>query len=180
MFPEHRGAGFSVFDYRPHRNSALGATIWEEADHLANRQAIANRAYANRNGNGDIASGDGWRYRGRGIFQLTGRANYRAFTRSHAELFGEEIDFETTPDLVAQPKYAVRSALYFWVDNGLFAIADRGVNDSAANAITRVINRLTPEASYRARRDNAKALFRSGVFSSICRFTVARPRFEDQ
>jgi len=70
--------------------------------------------------------------------------------------------------------------MFFWVDNGLFAIADRGVNNSAANAITRAINRLTPEASYRARRDNVKALFRSGVFSNICRFSVARPRFEDQ
>ncbi len=150
------------------------------ADHPANRPAIANHAYVNRNGNGDIASGDGWRYRGRGIFQLTGRANYHAFTHSHAELFGEEVDFEANPDLLTQPKYAVRSALFFWVDNGLFAIADRGVNDSAANAITRVINRDTPKASYKARRENADGLFRSGVFSNICRFSVARPRFEDQ
>ena len=108
---------------------------------------------------------------------MTGRANYRAFTRSHAELFGEEVDFEARPDLVAQPKYAVRSALFFWVDNGLFAIADRGANESAANAVTRVINRKTSKESYEARRDRVKALFRNGVFSNICRFSVARPRF---
>ncbi len=83
-------------------------------------------------------------------------------------------------DLVAQPKYAVRSGLFFWVDNGLFAITDRGMNESAANAITRVINRRTPDENYKARRDRVKALFRSGVFSNICRFSVARPRFEDQ
>jgi len=170
------GPTFSYFRRHPGEAQLYGRT----ADHLADRQAIANRGYANRNGNGDIASGDGWRYRGRGIFQLTGRANYHAFTHGHAGLFGEEVDFEANPDLLAQPKYAVRSALFFWVDNGLFAIADRGVNDSAANAITGVINRDTPEADYEARRDSAKALFRSDVFSNICRFSVARPRFEDQ
>jgi putative chitinase len=143
------GPTFSYFRRNPGEAQRYGRT----ADHPADRQAIANRAYANRSGNGDIASGDGWRYRGRGIFQLTGRANYRSLTRGHAELFGEEVDFEAHPDLVAQPKYAVRSALFFWVDNGLFAIADRGVNDSAANAITRVINRKKPEESYEARRD---------------------------
>jgi len=170
------GPTFSYFRRHPGEAQLYGRT----ADHPADRQAIANRAYADRNGYSDIASGDGWRYRGRGIFQLTGRANYGAFTRVHTELFGELIDFEANPDLLAQPKFAVRSALFFWVDNGLFTFADRGVNDSAANAITRVINRMIPEESYRARQDNAKALFRSGVFSNICRFSVARPRFEDQ
>ncbi len=142
---------FSYFRRHPDEAQQFGRT----ADHPANRQAIANRAYANRNGNDGIASGDGWLYRGRGIFQLTGRANYRAFTRSHAELFGEDVDFETNPDLLAEPKFAVRSALFFWIDHRLFAIADRGVNDSTANAIIRIINRFTSDASYRARREKA-------------------------
>ncbi len=162
------------------RNPALAQRFGRTADHPADRQAIANHTYANRNGNGDIASGDGWRYRGRGLIQTTGRANYHAFTHSHAELFGEEVDFEANPDLLTQPKYAVRSALFYWVDNGLFAIADRGVNDSTANAITRVINRLTPEASKKARWKHAEGFYLSGVFDNICRFSVAKLRFSDQ
>ncbi|MFV2092927.1 MAG: glycoside hydrolase family 19 protein [Hyphomicrobiales bacterium] len=148
------------------------------ADHPANQQAIANRAQANRNGNGDVASGDGWRYRGRGIFQLTGRANYRAFSLVHTEMFGEVIDFEKNPDLLFEPKYAVRSALFFWSKNGLYAIADRGVNEGAANAITRIINRRTD--TYEDRWKHVEKLHKGGVFNNVCKFSVARPRFQDK
>ena len=63
-------------------------------DHAADPVSIANLALANRNGNGDAASGDGWTFRGRGLFQLTGRGNYRSFTEWHESEFGEGIDFE--------------------------------------------------------------------------------------
>lgn len=176
-YPADRlGPIFAYFRRHPAEAQLYGRT----ADHPADRQAIANRAYANRNGNGDIASGDGWRYRGRGLKQLTGRGNYRDFTRRHNALFGGDVNFEDNPDLLAEPKYAVRSALYFWVANELYLHADRGISESVANAITRVINRDTSEASYKARWENADGLFRSGVFSNICQFSVARPRFEDQ
>jgi hypothetical protein len=78
--------------------------------HSADPVAIANLAYANRNGNGDADSGNGWAYRGRGLFQLTGRANYRAFTEWHESVFRESIDFEADPCRAADPRYAVRSA----------------------------------------------------------------------
>jgi putative chitinase len=90
---------------------------------LPNKQAaIANRIYANRMGNGDEASGDGWKYRGRGIVQLTGKANYTAF--SH-DVFGDDHVVEN-PDLVAHPEYAVLSACWFWKKNNLNQWCDAG------------------------------------------------------
>ncbi len=83
-------------------------------------QRIANRAYAGRNGNGDEASGDGWRFRGRGFIQLTGRENYRRLEIA----LGEHI--VDNPDHVATPKYAALSAAWFWSYNGLNALADAG------------------------------------------------------
>lgn len=92
----------------------------EEADAYARRpEKIANRVYANRMGNRSEASGDGWRYRGRGLIQLTGRNNYRAF----AEWVGDERIMDD-PDLVSS-EYAVHSAVFFWHRNNLNKLADR-------------------------------------------------------
>lgn len=84
-------------------------------------QAIANNTYAGRNGNGDEASGDGWRYRGRGILQLTGRANYR----QAGEVLG--YDLEARPDLVSeQPVIAALTAGLYWSTRGCNELADAG------------------------------------------------------
>lgn len=81
-------------------------------------EKIANRCYGSRMGNGDEASGDGWKYRGRGLIQLTGKNNYVAFSL--------ECDNEAlvNPDLVAEPALAAESAGWFWSKNGLNALAD--------------------------------------------------------
>lgn len=164
---------FSYFRRNPEDALLYGRT----ADQPADQEAIANRAYANRNGNGDIESGDGWRYRGRGLKQVTGRANYRAFTEDHAQLFGELIDFEAEPELLGTPRYAARSALWFWRANDLFMLADAGINRAAADSITAIINPGTD--SYDQRWENVRDLNASEVFSNICSFSVAKPRFED-
>ena len=101
------------------------------AERLARRpQAIANHVYAGRNGNGDEASGDGWRYRGRGAIQITGRANYREC--------GEDIgqSLEDYPELLEQPEWAALSAAWYWSHNGLNELADSGRFEQ----ITRRIN----------------------------------------
>lgn len=72
--------------------------------------AIANRAYANRMGNGPEESGEGWMYRGRGIIQITGKNNYIACSKF---LFNDD-RLVTNPDLLLEPKYAVLSACWFW------------------------------------------------------------------
>lgn len=93
-------------------------------------EAIANHVYADRLGNGPAASGDGWRYRGRGLIQLTGRTNYRAC--------GEAIcaDLVAHPELLEQPEWAAMSAAWFWSSNGLNELADAGRFED----ITRRIN----------------------------------------
>lgn len=90
------------------------------ATHVANEQMIANTAYANRNGNGTIESGDGWRYRGRGPGQLTGRANYAACGRELG------IDLVRYPEQVAQPAIGCLAFAWFWKSHGLNALADAG------------------------------------------------------
>jgi putative chitinase len=83
-------------------------------------RAIANRVYANRLGNGDEASGDGWRYRGSGYKQLTGRANFRAI--------GEivKMDLEGSPEIAREPMAAARVAFAFWDACRCSPLADVG------------------------------------------------------
>jgi putative chitinase len=83
-------------------------------------ECIANRAYANRMGNGDEASGDGWRFCGRGLIQLTGRSNYQAFADSI------ETDINDIPNYLATFEGAVQSACWFWETNNLNKWADLG------------------------------------------------------
>jgi putative chitinase len=83
-----------------------------------NPAKIANRAYANRCGNRDEASGDGWRFHGRGCIQLTFHDNYWHCGQAAG------VDFVANPDLVAQPKYAALSAGWFWSTHGCNALAD--------------------------------------------------------
>lgn len=84
-------------------------------------EAIANRAYANRMGNGPEASGDGWKHRGRGYFQLTGKDNYTKYSKS---AYGDDRILKT-PDLLAQPIDALKSAIWYWETNNLSKWADK-------------------------------------------------------
>jgi putative chitinase len=81
-------------------------------------EKIANKAYCDRMGNGDEASGEGWKYRGRGLIQLTGKDNYAAFT------INCDVDALNNPDLLAEPELAALSAGWFWSKNNLNALAD--------------------------------------------------------
>lgn len=83
-----------------------------------NPQKLANAVYANRMGNGDDASGDGWTFRGRGLIQLTGRANYAKFAKAM------NVDAIGNPDLLLQPGGAALSAAWFWQTKGLNEVAD--------------------------------------------------------
>ena len=98
-----------------------------------NPEKIANLVYANRMGNGNEASGDGFRFRGRGYIQLTGKNNYKAFDK-----FVDD-DIVLNPDLVAT-KHPLLSAAWFWDVNDLNEICDKGVNKSTIFAVTKKVN----------------------------------------
>jgi putative chitinase len=98
-------------------------------------EKIANRVYANRMGNGDEASGEGWLYKGRGPLQLTGKNNYRAF----GKYIGREQEILDNPDIVAN-ELGFESALWFFDANKLWSICDQGINDAAILQLTKRIN----------------------------------------
>jgi putative chitinase len=98
-----------------------------------NPQKIGSRVYANRMGNGDEASGDGFKFRGRGYIQLTGKNNYQSFTNHIGE------DCVANPDLVATT-YPLASAGFFFNSNNLWAICDQGSSDAVVTSVTKRVN----------------------------------------
>jgi putative chitinase len=102
-----------------------------------NPEKLANYVYANRMGNGTPESRDGFRFRGRGLIQMTGRGNYAAVGDAL------KVDFASKPDLMLQPSHAAMSAAWFWQTRGLNELADDKSDDDDAEdfrQITRVIN----------------------------------------
>ncbi len=96
-------------------------------------EKIANLVYGGRMGNGSETSGEGYKFRGRGYIQLTGKDNYTAFTKAIGE------DCVANPDLVAS-KYPLASAAWFFHKNGLHKIADEGATDVTVTKVTKRVN----------------------------------------
>ena len=151
----HESAGFTMLEENLNYRAATMATVWPrrfaelgpdgkpkkdaQGKNIPNKfalaierkpEAIANAVYSNRMGNGPLESGEGWRYRGRGLKQLTGKDNY---TRCGKAL---NLDLVETPDLLLTPSPAARSAAWFWANNGCNAFADKG----DVEGLTRRIN----------------------------------------
>ena len=123
----HESANFTALHENLNYTASSLTRVWPSrfpagvAEQYANNpEAIANRAYCSRMGNGDDASGDGWRYCGRGLIQLTGKDNYAAF----ADSIG--ITPEEVSDYVQTFEGAVQSACWFWESNNLNQYADSG------------------------------------------------------
>jgi len=138
----HESGGFKVFSENlNYSDKGLNGifkkyfpTIASTAGYARKPEKIANKVYANRMGNGPESSGDGWKFRGRGPIQLTGKDNYTAFATS----IGRP-DVLTNPDIVCG-ELAFESALWFFRKNNLFAIADKGVTDAVITQITKRVN----------------------------------------
>jgi len=96
-------------------------------------QKIASKVYGGRMGNGPESSGEGYKFRGRGYIQLTGKENYTAFGKSIGE------DIVANPDKVAS-QYALLSAAWFFSKNGLHKMADEGASDTVVTKITKRVN----------------------------------------
>jgi putative chitinase len=124
----HESGGFTALhenlNYRPETLRKIFPRYFPDdatAQQFAhNPEAIANRVYANRMGNGPEASGDGFRYCGRGLIQLTGKSNYQAFADSL------QMPVEEVPAFLATFEGAIQSACWFWESNNLNSYADSG------------------------------------------------------
>ena len=131
----HESGGFTTLkenlNYKPQSLRRLFPKYFTD-DAIANQycarpnkqEAIANRIYANRMGNGDESSGDGYRYCGRGLIQLTGRSNYQSFADS-IEVDGRPLKIDEVPEYLATFQGASQSACWFWEVNGLNQWADK-------------------------------------------------------
>lgn len=105
-------------------------------------EKIANKVYADRMGNGNEASGDGWKYKGRGLIQLTGKENYQKFSQDYG------VDCVNNPDLLLDPEWALTSACWFWKKRNLNRYAD---NDDILMVTKRInggINGLNDRQQY--------------------------------
>ncbi len=138
----HETGGFKRFDenlnysWEGLRNTFSKYFKTDEEAKLYHRQPekIANRVYGNRMGNGDELSGDGWKYRGRGALQLTGRFNYQQFSA-----FQNDHDIITNPNVVAND-YSFHSAMHFFTKNNLWKICDEGISEDVVKKLTQRIN----------------------------------------
>ena len=131
--------GFTRLEENLHyTNAARIARVWpsrfqtaaEAAPYVRNPERLANRVYANRLGNGPQGSEDGWRFRGRGLKQLTGRTNYARASQALGR------PYLASPDLLCDWPDAVLTAAWFWESSGCNRLADAGRIDS----ITRRVN----------------------------------------
>lgn len=105
-----------------------------EESYARQPEKIASRVYANRMGNGDESSKDGWKFRGRGALQTTGKDNYKAFSD-----YLKKPEIMTNPDLVSSD-YSFESAIFFFERNKLWSICDKGVSDETITTLTKKIN----------------------------------------
>lgn len=114
----------------------------------AKKIVIANKIYgADGQGPrlGNTQPDDGWKFRGHGFIQLTGRDNYQKFTDAYSVLWSNNVDFAAKPDLIMQFPYSLRSAVWFWLyhpskEHSCALLADKGVTDAAINTVTKIIN----------------------------------------
>jgi len=138
----HESGNFLISEENLNYRASTMCRVWPsrfktEADaepYAMNPEKLANKVYGGRMGNGDEESGDGWRFRGRGFIQLTGYNNYKAF----AEHIGRDslVD-DPTP---VGDELAMDSAIFFFEKNGLFDIADKGVDEETIKVITKRVN----------------------------------------
>jgi putative chitinase len=124
----HESAGFKTLEENLNYSAKALMNTWpsrfpneEVASQYARQpEKIANKVYGGRMGNADESSGEGWKYRGRGIKQLTGKENYERCGSSLG------VDLVSDPDLLLDPKYAALSAGWFWNKHNLNDLADKG------------------------------------------------------
>jgi putative chitinase len=138
----HESGNFMISEENLNYRAETMCRVWpsrfkseaEAEPYARNPEKLANKVYSGRMGNGSEASGDGWKYAGKGFIQLTGKDNTRAF----AEHIGRDSLIDD-PSPIAD-ELAMDSAIFFFEKNGLFTMADKGVTDSIIKSITKRVN----------------------------------------
>lgn len=126
--------------------------------HPADQKGIANHVYAGVNGNGNVESGDGWKYRGGGLIQVTGKGIYKDVMKTIKEKYPTYTDIDGNN--ASEAKNAVISGMAYWYSHKLNEKADKGSTDDVVNSITNVINSRTPSKGERRNHfKNAKKVF---------------------
>jgi len=123
----HESGNFGILEENLHYSASALMRVWpsrfpnlDVANQYANNpEKIANKVYSGRMGNGDEESGDGWKYHGRGLIQLTGKENYERCGSSIG------VDLLSDPSRLLDPEYAALSAAWFWNRKGLNSLADQ-------------------------------------------------------
>jgi len=142
----HESGNFMISEENLNYRASTMCRVWpsrfaseaEAAPYAMNPEKLANKVYSGRMGNGAEASGDGWKYAGKGFIQLTGKDN----TREFAQHIGRD-SLVDDPSPIAD-ELAMDSAIFFFEKNGLFVLADKGVNESILKSITRRGNGRCP------------------------------------
>lgn len=132
-------------NYSAERLLAVFYTHFEQGEALGfahNPEKIANRVYANRMGNGDESTGDGWKYKGRGIFQMTGKFMYEQCG------LGLGIDLLNNPELLEEPENATRSAAWFWDTHSCNSLAEQGLFRTITQKINGGMNGYNERVAY--------------------------------
>ncbi len=137
----HESGGFKAtqenLNYSANGLRGIFSKYFKEAglaeSYQRNPQKIASRVYGGRMGNGPESTGDGYKFRGRGYIQLTGKDNYTAFGKAIG------VDILANPDLVAT-KYPLLSAAWYWNSRKLNAVADQGATDAVVTKATKLVN----------------------------------------
>ncbi len=145
----------------------------EALEYARKPKRIANKVYGNRMGNGDEASGDGWRYRGRGFFQLTGRNNYEIYSEASG------VDIVANPDILSRDlKKSIHVAAAFWQKNNLALYAD----DNDMKKVSRAINFGNPNVGKKAHGEEKRIEWTKrvmGLLDEPIRVQVDAQSFDD-
>lgn len=121
--------GLTAFVEDLYYTEARLKAVWPKRDlaRFARKpEALANNVYANRMGNGPEESGDGWKYRGRGLKMLTGKGMYEQFQKANRHRLPENFDVVENPDLILGPEWMVLSAVWYWKSKGCNELMDQG------------------------------------------------------
>ncbi|WP_041741552.1 glycoside hydrolase family 19 protein [Collimonas fungivorans] len=140
----HESAQFKYLSENLNYSAARLRQVWPRRfptdgsalKYASNPEKLANNIYADRLGNGDEASGDGWKYRGRGLIQLTGRDNYERCGKAL------ELDLLAQPELLQEPAGAARSAAWYWASTGLNELADLKPDGNAREDFVKICQRV--------------------------------------